>query len=148
MPESIEIKIDDVELQKVLGELISKSQNIRPLMKNISGIMLDSVEENFEKEDRPDKWQELAKSTIKQRKKKGHWPGRILQVRGDLASSITSYYDSNSALVGTNKVYATIHQFGDNVGRGKKVKIPARPYLVIDNKNIKIILVQIKEYLD
>jgi len=148
MAESIEIKIDDAELQNVLGDLILKTQNLRPLMKNISGIIMDSVEENFEKDGRPDKWQELAKSTIKQRKKKGHWPGRILQVRGELASSITSYYDSDSAIVGTNKVYAAIHQFGGDAGRGKKVKIPARPYLVIDNKNAKIMLLRIKEYLN
>ena len=56
-------------------------------MKHIAGIMLDSVEENFEKEGRPDKWTSLAKPTIKQRIKKGYWPGRILQVRGELAAS-------------------------------------------------------------
>ena len=72
--------------------------------------MEDSVEENFKQAGRSDKWQELAKSTIKQRTKKGHWPGKILQVRCELASSITSYYDSDSAVVGTNKVYAAIHQ--------------------------------------
>jgi len=147
MAEPIQIKIDDAELQNVLGKLILKTQNLGPLMKNISGIMMDSVEENFEKEGRPDKWQELAKSTIKQRKKKGHWPGRILQVRGELTSSITSYYDSDSAVVGTNKVYAAIHQFGGDAGRGKKVKIPARPYLKLIEKEIYQILLQAKYYL-
>ena len=147
MAESIEIKIDDIKLQEILKKLISKVQNLRPLMKNISGIMMDSVEENFEKEGRPDKWQELAKSTIKQRKKKGHWPGRILQVRGELASSITSYYDSDSAVVGTNKVYAAIHQFGGDAGRGKKAKIPARPYLSLTTNDEKQIINEIENYL-
>ena len=146
MADSIEIKIDDAELQEVLGKLILKTQNLRPLMKNISGIMLDSVEENFEKEGRPDKWQELAKSTIKQRKKKGYWPGRILQVRGELASSITSYYDSDSAIVGTNKAYAAIHQFGGDAGRGKKVKIPARPYLYLTENELRGILDATNKY--
>ena len=148
MAEPIQIKIDDVKLQEILKKLISKVQNLRPLMKNISGIMMDSVEENFEKEGRPDKWQELAKSTIKQRRKKGHWPGRILQVRGELASSITSYYDSDSAVVGTNKVYATIHQFGGDAGRGKKVKIPARPYLKLTEKDLAVINNAITKYLN
>lgn len=136
MPEPIEIKIDDRKIQALLKKLAAKAENLRPLMKNIAGIMMDSVEENFEKEGRPEKWTSLAKSTIKQRTKKGYWPGRILQMRGELAASITSKYDDNSALVGTNKIYAAIHQFGGHAGRGKKVKIPARPYLKFESDGI------------
>lgn len=128
MPEPIEIKIDDKELQLYLHKLVLKTENIRPLMKNISGIMLDSVEENFEAEGKP-KWVGLKPSTIKQRSKKGYYPGRILQMRGELAASVSSFYDNNSAVVGTNKAYAAIHQFGGNAGRNKTVEIPARPFL-------------------
>lgn len=148
MPEPIEIMVDDKEIQQLLKKLISKTENLRPLMKNIAGIMLDSVEENFEKEGRPDKWQGLAKTTIKQRNKKGYWPGRILQVRGELAASITSKYDENSAVVGTNKVYAAIHQFGGEAGKNKKVKIPARPYLKLGDKENKQIIENILLFLD
>lgn len=147
MPEPIEIKINDKEIQQLLKKLAAKTQNLRPLMKNISGIMLDSVEENFEKEGRPDKWTPLAKLTIRQRTKKGYWPGRILQMRGELASSITSKYDDNSAVVGTNKIYAAIHQFGGNAGRNKKVKIPARPYLMLGDVELDNISKIIKNYL-
>ena len=148
MTEPIEIMVDDKEIQQLLKKLISKTENLRPLMKNIAGIMLDSVEENFEKEGRPDKWQGLAKTTIKQRNKKGYWPGRILQVRGELAASITSKYDENSAVVGTNKVYAAIHQFGGEAGKNKKVKIPARPYLKLGDKENKQIIENILLFLD
>ena len=147
MPEPIEIKIDDKEIQKYLQKLVSKTENLRPLMKNIAGIMMDSVEENFEKEGRPEKWQGIAKSTIKQRTKKGYWPGRILQVRGELAASITSKYDENSALVGTNKVYAAIHQFGGDAGRNKKVEIPVRPYLKLGETEKTEIIHEIQNYL-
>lgn len=100
-----------------------------------------------QKEGRPEKWTPLAKSTIKQRTKKGYWPGKILQIKGDLAASITSKYDDNSAVVGTNKVYAAIHQFGGDAGRNKKVKIPARPYLKITDNNQKEIIDEIMNYL-
>lgn len=147
MPEPIEIKINDKEIQQLLKKLAAKTQNLRPLMKNIAGIMMDSVEENFEKEGRPEKWTLLAKVTIKQRTKKGYWPGKILQMRGDLASSITSKYNDNSAVVGTNKIYAAIHQFGGDAGKNKKVKIPARPYLMIgDTENI-LIINEVQNYL-
>lgn len=147
MTEPIEIKIDDKEIQKLLKKLISKTENLRPLMKNIAGIMLDSVESNFETEGRPEKWQELSEVTIEQRTKKKYYPGKILQMRGELAASITSKYDDNSAVVGTNKDYAAIHQFGGKAGRNKKVEIPARPYLSLTTNDEKQIINEIKNHL-
>jgi phage virion morphogenesis protein len=147
MPEPIVIKIDDKEIQKYLQKLVEKTKNLRPLMKNIAGIMLDSVEENFEKEGRPEKWQELSEVTIKQRKKKGYYPCIILTMRGELAASINSKYDDNSAIVGTNKVYAAIQQFGGNAGRNKKVEIPARPFLMLEEKEKSEILEEVKSYI-
>jgi hypothetical protein len=35
MPEPIEIKVDDKEIQQLLKKLISKTENLRPLIKNI-----------------------------------------------------------------------------------------------------------------
>ena len=147
MPEPIEIKIDDKEIQQLLKKLIAKAENLRPLMKNIAGIMMDSVEENFEKEGRPEKWEALKPSTIKQRTKKGYYPGKILQMRGELAASITSTYNDNSSTVGTNKVYAAIHQFGGDTGKNKKVKILARPYLSIMEDDLNNINKTIKDYI-
>ena len=139
MSDLIEIRIDNEELQSYLDLLTLKTSYLRPLMKNIAGILEDSVEENFEQQGRP-KWKELKKSTIEQRTKKNYYPGKILQMRGELAASITSFYDDNSAIVGTNKVYAAIHQFGGKAGRNRKVEVLARPYLkVTDLEKEKII---------
>jgi len=88
----------------------------------------------------------VKKVTIKIRTKKGYWPGKILQMRGELAASITSEYSENSAIVGTNKTYAAIHQFGGNAGRNKKTEIPARPYLSLLNKDVDKIKLDIKKY--
>ena len=139
MDEPFEIKIDNKELNQVLDKLFEKTSDLRPLMKNIAGIMADSVEENFKQEGRPE-WAKLKDSTIKVRTQKGYWPGKILQMRGELAASITSNYDESSAIVGTNKEYAAIHQFGGNAGRNKKTKIEARPYLKLDEKDLNNIL--------
>ena len=54
---------------------------------------------------------------------------RILQKSGQLATSITSHHDDSSATVGSGKEYAAIHQFGGQAGHGRKVSIPARPFL-------------------
>lgn len=53
----------------------------------------------------------------------------ILQVTGQLASSVNTYYDNDSAIIGSNLVYAAIHQLGGQAGRNKSAEIPARSYL-------------------
>lgn len=146
MDEPIEIKIDNKELNQVLDKLFEKTSNLRPLMKSIAGTMADAVEENFKQEGRPE-WAKLKDSTIKLRTQKGYWPGKILQMRGELAASITSSYDETSAIVGTNKAYAAIHQLGGNAGRNKKTKIEARPYLKLKEKDLDIILKITTDYL-
>lgn len=146
MDEPIEIKIDNKELNQVLDKLFGKTTDLKPLMKSIAGTMADAVEENFKQEGRPE-WAKLKDSTIKLRTQKGYWPGKILQMRGELAASITTAYDETSAIVGSNKEYARIHQLGGDAGRNKKTKIEARPYLRLEEKDLSIILKSASNYL-
>jgi len=146
MSESIEINLNNKEIERKLLELSKKGQDLRPLMKNIAGIFAYSAEENFKDEGRPDKWQDLSKTTKEKRKKKGHWPGSILQVEGKLAASISTDYDENSAVIGSNLEYAAIHQLGGDAGRNKKTKIPARPYLKLTEADQQEILDETMKY--
>ncbi|MEW5821690.1 MAG: phage virion morphogenesis protein [Cyanobacteriota bacterium] len=146
MSDPIEIKVDNAEILKALKRLSEKTQNLRPVMKNIAGIMMDSVEENFAQQGRP-KWKDLAEVTKKQRRKEGKWPGMILQKsQGGLVDSISSDYGDDYAIVGTNKKYAAIHQFGGPAGKKKKVNIPARPYLSLGDDAVKEIKSEIIRY--
>ncbi len=147
MSEPIEIKLDNKEVESRLLDLAKRSENLRPLMKNIAGIFAYSTEENFKEEGRPDKWTDLAESTKKQRTKTGHYPGQILQVSGQLASSISTYYDNDSAVIGSNLDYAAIHQLGGQAGKNQSVTIPARPYLQLNNEEIIEVIIYIKNFL-
>ena len=147
MSEPIEIKLNNKEIERYLLELAKKAENLRPVMKNIAGILAYSTEENFKSEGRPDKWKDLADSTKKQREKNGHWPGQILQVTGQLASSINTYYDNDSAVIGSNLEYAAIHQLGGQTGKNKSVDIPARPYILLQQEDEKNIIDVITDYL-
>ena len=144
----IEIKIDNKDVERKLLELAQKGENLRPLMKNIAGIFASATEENFKNEGRPDKWTELAKATKKQRTKQKKWPGQILQVSGQLASSISTQYDDDSAVIGSNLDYAAIHQLGGQAGRNKKVTIPARPYLKLTDDDFEEILTETEKFLN
>lgn len=147
MSESIEIKLDNKEVESRLLDLAKRSENLRPLMKNIAGVFAYSTEENFKEEGRPDKWADLAESTKKQRTKTGHYPGQILQVSGQLASSISTYYDNDSAVIGSNLDYAAIHQLGGQAGKNQSVTIPARPYLQLTQDDFEEIIQETEKYL-
>ena len=147
MPDSIEIRLDNKAVQDALLKVVAKAETLRPLMKNIAGIMADATEENFSQQGRPDKWQELAESTIEKRKTAGHWPGQILQVEGRLATSITTQYDNESAIIGSNLNYAAIHQLGGQAGKNKSVSIPARPYLKLTDDDLEDILDAVESFL-
>lgn len=144
--EPIEIKIDNKEVEKALLEIAQKTSNLRPLMKNVAGIMADSTEENFKEEGRP-KWKDLSEKTKTARRKTGHYPGQILQVSGQLAMSIATQYDNESAIIGSNKVYAAIHQLGGLAGKNKKTTIPARPYLKLTDDDFDEIISIVEKYL-
>ena len=143
----IEIKLDNKEVLTRLQELASRGENLRPLMKNIAGIMATATEDNFKDEGRPDKWIDLSETTKKQRQKIGKYPGQILQVSGQLASSVSAVYDDNSAVIGSNLVYAAIHQLGGQTGKNKKTTIPARPYLKLTDDNFEEILTETEKFL-
>ena len=148
MPDKpIEIRLDNKKVEEALLELAQKTSNLRPLMKNIAGVMADSTEENFKEEGRP-KWQDLSETTKTARIQTGHYPGQILQVSGQLALSITTQYDDESAAIGSNKVYASIQQLGGQAGKNKKVIIPARPYIQLTDESYQDILKIIKIYIE
>ncbi len=134
----IDITIDDKGVTSLLNKLAKKGGDMTPAMRVIAGILHDEVDKNFEQEGRP-KWTPLAKSTVKRRESKGHWPGKILQETGSMAASISEHADSHSAAVGTNKIQGPIQQLGGKAGRGHKATIPARPFLKLDNGALEAI---------
>jgi phage virion morphogenesis protein len=82
----------------------------------------------------------LKPSTVKQKQKKGFGHGGILQQRNRLYESIVAQDATpTSVRVGANTPYAMIHQLGGKAGRGKKVTIPARPYLGISDKEKELL---------
>lgn len=149
------IEIKDKGIKDLLIQAQAKLGDLKPVMKTISETMLHAVEENFVTEGRRlpgGKWKKLEQSTEDRREKKGKWPGKILEVERNLIGSVSSYGDSNTAIVGSSmpfkKGYAAIHQFGGKAGRGRKVTIPARPYLVLTDGDMEEIRQDILDYLE
>lgn len=115
-----------------MQNLSSSLEDTEPLMAHIANALQNSTSEAFERETSPfgEKWQDLSPSTLK--KHKGL--KKKLVDKGKLVNSIHTTYDSQSAKIGSNVVYARIHQFGGKTGRNHKAIIPARPFLPINTK--------------
>lgn len=138
MEPEITLDIPD-DIEQWLDELALRVERRAPLMEKIAGIMLNAVDENFIAGGRP-AWEPLK-----------YRDGRPLQLSGRLHASITPWHDSDTAVVGTNVIYARIQNEGGKTRpheirpRNKKAlrfngrfagkvnhpgsDIPARPFL-------------------
>lgn len=131
----IEIEINNAqEVAALLERLAHATTHRAPLMRNIAGTMESTVLQNFEVGGRP-KWLGLK-----------YRQGTPLVDTENLMGSITSAYTNDEAIVGTNEPYAAIHQFGGKAGRGRKVDIPARPFLALTPQDEADILEDIQDY--
>jgi len=169
----IKINIDDKKIRDLLGRIRRNLGSLKPAMEIIGETVQASIQRNFEKGGRPDKWQDLADVTKKRRAQKGKWPGMILMqsgVAGGLAGSIIYRASDDRTVVSANKIYAAVHQFGAAKGsfgefvgnvqahlrKGRPVQahtrrmklpwgdIPARPFMMVQEED----WVEIKEALN
>lgn len=158
----------------MLRELADRAMNLSAPLAACGEIMLTSIDRNFEAQGRygaagdvrggTNKWQPLARATIisrlggnraftksgglskpAQRKLGGL---KILQQRGTLAASFTKQISGNTLTIGSNRVYAAIHHYGGQAGRGKKVFIPARPFLVVQDEDVENMIGVLRRYLE
>jgi phage virion morphogenesis protein len=133
---------------QVAGELqviAERCGNMLPAMQIIGETGVASIQQNFMAGGRPNGWQPLSPVTLA--KKKG---GSILVGQGQaggLLGSIHAEPAADHVLIGTDKVYAAIHQFGGQAGRGRKVTIPARPYLMLQDEDWQEIKDQLADYI-
>lgn len=153
----IEIRVNVDSLNDALQRLQEGLADAGPMMKEMAFVMADAVHENFEQGGRP-KWLGKADGS----------PSK-LQDTGRLKASIVQLYDPTMAMVGTNVVYAAIHQFGGKTKphvirpRDKKAlrfngrfaksvnhpgsKIPARPFLAMTEEDSQELELVAQNYL-
>lgn len=153
----IKIQVNLTQLSQALDQLLNGLHDTTPLMHEVAFLMQDAVAENFEQGGRPT-WAPKADGKASR-----------LQRSGRLRTSITREFDKSSATVGTNVVYAAIHQFGGTTSphvirpRNKKAlkfngkirrsvnhpgsKIPARPFLALTDEDMNEIELTAQEYL-
>lgn len=151
---AIAIKIDifDAGVRRVIDRVVSLTQDKTPLMRTIGESMVTSTKRRFETGTGPDgkPWKPSYRAKTG---KKG--PGKTLVKSGRLLRSITFHAGKDSVVIGSNVVYSRIHQLGGTIKPKTKrglsfkigketitvgsVKMPARPYLGLNDQDRNII---------
>ncbi|WP_085025590.1 phage virion morphogenesis protein [Ensifer aridi] len=109
------ITLDDTASEG-LSRLVNAAVHPGQMMSAMGAYLLTSTQRRFETETGPEgaKWKPLSPSTAKRKIGRGRVRGtaNILRVTTQLYQSLVMRSDETSAEVGTNMVYAAVHQFG------------------------------------
>jgi phage virion morphogenesis protein len=161
----VSLQSNHEQVRRALGGVAQRLTDYTPVMKLIGVHMLRSVQLNFEAGGRPVAW--LPSQRVLRE------GGQTLRDTGQLAGSITMRADATSVRIGTNKIYARIHQFGGDIQQARRLRVrqqrgsrfaprralritqrtgtvihmPARPFLVVQPEDRTIILGLLRDYV-
>lgn len=148
------LNINSKKARQSMENLVQRAQNLRPAMAAISEALRSSIVRNFEVGGRYDRAGSIMGGSNRWKEVKGN-PTPLLK-SGMLRDSVHSSHSSDTATVGTSMEYAAAQNFGIEVGERaslmtRKVKkaggIPARPFMVAQEADIKEAKAEIRAYL-
>lgn len=137
----IEIRMDDKDLREAFASLQAAMGDMTEPMDTIGAGLDSSMLSRFEHETGPDgvKWTPSQRALLT--------GGQTLTHRGHLRASGTHIAHSHSVEQGSNLVQAHALHAGSKVGRGRKVKLPARPFVGVDAEDLDMIHDTIHDFL-
>jgi phage gpG-like protein len=153
---SIKYSINDMEAKTGLKELSKRLTNPQQALRECGLVLLRSISKTFKAGGRPVRWQPSARAKMS--------GGRTMIKTARLLRSITMDVSGKTLTVGTNVKYAGILHEGGTIrpktakalkfnipGIGwrtmKKVTIPARPFLVVQDADWRILNRIFEDYL-
>ncbi|MEW5727724.1 MAG: phage virion morphogenesis protein [Pseudomonadota bacterium] len=153
-------------VQRALRDVAERATDASDLTEEIGNLLQVSTRDRFETQTDPEgrRWQMLSAETVLARaggrRKVYTAKGGLrkpaarkiagmltLVVEGILRDSITHVAGPDFVEVGSNDQRARIHQFGGQAGRGRKVTIPARPYLGLSADDEAAIVAAAQDHL-
>ena len=155
---TLTVGFEDGEVRRTLGHWERLGRDPAPMLRAIGRGLVENTQDRFDAGQAPDgsAWEELRPWYAAT--KKGAGILREAGMRGGLQGSITFDVAGKELAVGSNKVYAAVHQFGATIkpararflvfrtadgevfGRARSVTIPARPYLGISAADETMVL--------
>lgn len=149
---SFTVQIQDQGVHAALKALADRVSNLQPHLQGLGDDIVERAKRRFETSSGPDgrPWLPNSAATLalvaerigkSGRKKDGSLNARgakrlagkkpLIGESGDLRRQIVAIASNSSVQITSSPVYAAIQQFGGKAGRGRKVTIPARPFLPV-----------------
>ena len=148
----LSVTVDDTQVKAMLSRLSQRVSNLTPVMREIWQELKSDSLANFKGQHAPDgtPWKPLSiatrmgraarlsggkgirtkKGAIRKSAQRVITSAKALLDTGVLRASINVLETTRTSVtVGSRIKYAAIHQFGGKAGRGRKVTIPARPFI-------------------
>lgn len=131
------IEVHDEPIRSAFAALGARLDDLTPAFDEIGKTLSDRTLLRFERQRDPDgnPWTPHAPATVMRRALRGGsgtGSAQILIDSARLRNSITHVAGRDRVSVGTNVIYAAIHQLGGQAGRGGAATIPPRPFLGLD----------------
>jgi phage virion morphogenesis protein len=154
---------DDADVREALSKLRALAAEPEPLLAAMGFGLARNVRDRFRGEHDPDgnPWAPLMPAY--EAEKTGPGILREKGMSGGLMGSITSEVEAGEVTVGSNKVYAAVHQFGatikpkdapalifrigDRLVWARQVTIPARPYLGFGHDDETMLVEVAEDYM-
>jgi phage virion morphogenesis protein len=114
---NITVSIDDAALRKAIDRVIDNMADLTPAMRDIGEHMLGATRDRFDTETAPDgsKWAALSpRYAARKARMRGTLKG-ILTRRGTLRDTIRYKASRSDVVIGSDRPYAAIHQFGGDI---------------------------------
>ncbi|MBF0178096.1 MAG: phage virion morphogenesis protein [Magnetococcales bacterium] len=157
---TLDIQIDDRSALAMLAGLQARAADLTPAMQAIGEHIIETTQVRFDAQVAPD-------GTAWQPDNPGYWASKkikkVLTESSRLRGSVVYKAGRDQVVVGTNVLYAAVHQFGativpvqakrlrfqigSHVVYAKKVTIPARPFLGVNDTDQKAIMATIQDFL-
>lgn len=151
----VELEFDNAAVLSAIRGALAELTDPRPMLLDIGEALVNSTRDRFSAQRGPDgqTWKSLSPRYLQT---KSPNPGKILQRRGDLVRQIFPQVEGATLLVGTDRVYGAVHQFGALKGAFGKTRrgapipwgdIPARPFLGISDDDAAEIIAIARDHL-
>ena len=122
----VEVTVDDHQLREAMTELLARGRDLGPAFKSIGEMMLRSTDQRFRDQVDPTgaPWLPISAAWKDEKQRRRHLQ-KILQMRGRLRGSIAYKASNDRVAVGSNVVYAAIHQLGGEIQQPERTQVLA-----------------------
>jgi phage virion morphogenesis protein len=158
------ITFDDRQVARALRGIALLGRNPAGMLGAIRTGLLRNTQDRFDAESAPDGSRWATLHPLYASDKRGPGILRESGMRGGLQGSLTGQVEGNSVVIGSNKIYAAVHQFGATITpktakalvfrmggqlvTTQRVTIPARPYLGLSARDEETIMEAAEDALD